>query len=132
MGDPRDQNGIQKDRAFASSLLASLGLASSPLQVADGWTNRVWLAPSHVVRLSSGRFRDSFAHEARILQLLPSGVLHAPVVAHGLTGGEEWLVLGRVPGVPLTWAWSAMGRRDRAQATHQLGEPWNEWSMRSS
>ena len=122
MGEPSDQVAIRKDRDFAASLLTSLGLASSPLQVADGWSNRVWLAPSHVVRLSSGRFRDAFAHEARILRLLPSNVLHAPVVAHGRTDGEEWLVLGRVPGVPLVMAWSAMTRRNWPQATRQLGE----------
>lgn len=34
-----------------------------------------------VVRLSSGRFRDSLAHEARVLRLLPTDVPHARVIA---------------------------------------------------
>jgi aminoglycoside phosphotransferase (APT) family kinase protein len=84
--------------------------------------NRVWIAPAHVVRLSSSRFRDALAHEARVLQLLPDAVPHAGVVAHRRLGRQEWLVLDRVPGVTLTAAWPALGRRDRALAARQLGE----------
>jgi len=108
----------------AAALLDSLGLPSTLLRVADGWVNRVWLAPAHVVRLSSGRFRDSLAHEARLLRLLPLDVPHARVVAHrphGGTGRREWLVLERVPGITLAAAWPALGRRERALAARQLG-----------
>ena len=107
---------------LAVSLLDSVGLPSSPLDVADGWSNRVWLAPAHVVRLSSGRFRDSLAHEARVLRLLPAEVPHARVIAHGRLGRQEWLVLERVPGITLAAAWSALDQRERALATRQLGE----------
>jgi aminoglycoside phosphotransferase (APT) family kinase protein len=106
----------------AASLLESLGLPSAPLRAAHGASNRVWLAPAHVVRRSSGRFRDSLAHEARVLRLLPPGVPHARVVAHRRTGRREWLVLERVPGVTLAAAWPALGRRERALATRRLGE----------
>ena len=111
VGDPAD---------LAASLLESLGLPSSPLQVADGWVNRVWLAPAHVVRLSSGRFRDSLAHEARVLRLLPPEVPHARVVAHRRTGRREWLVLERVPGITLTAAWPALARCSKELRPHRL------------
>jgi aminoglycoside phosphotransferase (APT) family kinase protein len=110
---------------MAASLLESLGLPSSPLWVADGWVNRVWLAPAHVVRLSSGRFRESLAHEARVLRLLPPEVPHARVVArqpHDGTDRREWLVLERIPGITLTAAWPALGQRERRRAIRQLGE----------
>jgi hygromycin-B 7''-O-kinase len=113
MGDGND---------FAVSLLRSRGFASSPLVAAGGWSNDVWLAPTHVVRLSSGRFRDSFAHEANVLRLLPPEVPHAPVVEHGRVGRREWLVLGRVPGIILAGAWSTLRRDQRQEATRQLGE----------
>ena len=107
---------------LAASLLTSLGVPSSPLQVADGASNRVWLAPGHVVRLSSGRFRDSLAHEARVLRLLPREVPHAGVIAYRRTGRQEWLVLERVPGITLTLAWAALERPERAMAERQLGK----------
>jgi aminoglycoside phosphotransferase (APT) family kinase protein len=125
--EPVGKSGARHDPAigdpagFAASLLESLGLPSSPLQAADGWVNRVWLAPAHVVRCSSGRFRDSLAHEARVLQLLPPEVPHAHVVTHRRTGRREWLVLKRVPGLALTAAWPALGRRQRVLASRQLG-----------
>jgi hygromycin-B 7''-O-kinase len=107
---------------LAALLLESLNLPSSPLRVVDSASNRVWLAPAHVVRLSSGRFRDSLAHEARVLRLLPSDIPHARVVAHRRMGRRAWLVLERVPGITLAAAWRALGRRERALAARQLGE----------
>jgi aminoglycoside phosphotransferase (APT) family kinase protein len=74
-----------------------------------------------VVRLSPGRFRDSFAHEARILRLLPPEVPHATTVAQGRIGRQEWLVLERVPGVPLVVAWPSLNQDERAQAARDLG-----------
>jgi aminoglycoside phosphotransferase (APT) family kinase protein len=109
----RDLRGEPAD--VAGSLLSSLGLSPSPLQIADGASNRVWLAPGHVVRLTSGRFRDSLAHEARVLRLLlPLDLPHAGVIAYGRTGRQVWLVLERVPGIALTAAWSALERGERA------------------
>ncbi|HEX5415141.1 MAG TPA: phosphotransferase, partial [Chloroflexota bacterium] len=87
----------------------------------DGWSNNVRLAPAHVVRISPGRFRDSFAHEARILRLLPPEVPHAAVVAQGRVGKQEWLVLERVTGVSLMVAWPALTTEERTRAARELG-----------
>ena len=108
--------------AFARGLLEAHGLPSRPLEATGGWSNRVWLAPGHVVRLSQGRFRDAFAHEARVLRLLPPDVPHAGVVAHGAVGRREWLVLERVPGRPLGDVWKALSEGRRQSAIAQLGE----------
>ena len=57
-------------------------------------------------------FRDSLAHEARVLRLLPPEVPHARVVAHRRARRREWLVLERVPGVTLAAAaWPRPSRR---------------------
>jgi len=121
LADLNESNPTDPRGEFARSLLESLGLPSSPLQIADGWSNNVRLAPAHVVRLSPGRFRNSFAHEARILRLLPPEIPHATVVAQGRLGRQEWLVLERVPGVSLMVAWPSLNKHERARAARELG-----------
>lgn len=104
------------------ALLSAHGLPADPLVSADGWSNQVLLAPHHVVRFGSGRFRDAFAHEAHTLALLPPEVPHAAVVAHGKIGEREWLILERVAGDPLDLAWPRMTYDQRHAAITQLGE----------
>lgn len=112
----------QHPEEFACQLLRSLKLPDSPLRASDGWSNQVWLASAHVVRFSSGRFRDSFAHERDTLQLLPPGFPHAPVRGYGRVGRREWLVQDRVPGKPLDEVWPSLNMAQRRSAIRQLGE----------
>ena len=113
---------LNRDPAgFARRLLESLELPATPLMATDGWSNRVWLAPAHVVRLASGRFRDAFAHERAVLQILPPAIPHARVHAYGWVGRREWLVLDRVPGQPLMAVWSHLSVGQRRAAAAQLG-----------
>lgn len=114
---------LQHDPAqFAAYLLSSLDLPAEPLIAANGWSNAVWLTPGHVVRLSSGRFRDAYTHEAAVLHMLPDTVAHACSVAHGRVGNREWMVLQRVPGQPLSQAWSGMTGRQRRSAVETIGD----------
>lgn len=112
----------QHPEEFACQLLRSLKLPDSPLRASDGWSNQVWLASAHVVRFSSGRFRDSFAHERDTLQLLPPGFPHAPVRGYGRVGRREWLVQDRVPGKPLDEVWPSLNMAQRRSAIRQLGK----------
>ena len=107
--------------AFARLLLASLGLPADPLRPAAGWSNHVWLAPAHVVRLSSGRFRDAYAHELAVLALLPDTIPHARAVASGRVGRREWMIVQRIEGQPLTRAWPTMSESQRRPAAQSLG-----------
>ena len=102
---------------FARLALASLGLPADPLQPAAGWSNHVWLAQAHVVRISSGRFRDAYAHELAVLALLPDAVPHAL----GRVGNREWMIMERLEGLPLTQAWPAMSESQRRTAAQSLG-----------
>ncbi len=122
MADRDQQALLEADpAAFARGLLESRGLPARPLAPADGWANQVWLAPAHVVRLGSGRFRDAYVHEAAVLRLLPPGVLHARVLDHGRVGRREWMVMERVAGRPLAAVWSGLGEGRRRAAAAQLG-----------
>jgi hygromycin-B 7''-O-kinase len=107
--------------AFAHRLLAGLGLPFHPLVPVASWSNRVWLAPAHVLRLSSGRFRGAFAHEKAVISLLPLKVPHAPVRSYGQISGREWLVQDRVAGRPLLDVWPHLSAAQRQSAAYQLG-----------
>lgn len=106
---------------FARHLLRQHGLPNWPLRANHGWSNQVWLAPAHVVRLSSGRFHGSFAHERDIIQRLPPEVPHAPICGYGRVGHHEWLIQYRAPGIPLSAAWPTLNREQRHTAIRQLG-----------
>jgi hypothetical protein len=50
--------------------LATAGLpATGHFHPRPGWVSRVWIGDEYVVRLSDGRFRDSFRHEATVVNL---------------------------------------------------------------
>lgn len=107
---------------MAAEILRGCGVpAGASLRRAGGWSNAVWLAPAHVLKVSSGRFRQSLAHEAATIRLLAPAVPHASVVANGVSGAREWLVLERRPGVTLAEAWPRLGPGERAAAGQQLG-----------
>ena len=110
------------DGAWARGLLAEFGRPASPLTQLDGWSNRVWVGPDAVVRVSQGRFRDSFRHEAGLLQRL-AGELSVPeMIGFGEEGPRQWLLIARVPGVPLMAAWPEMDQATRVGAVRALGE----------
>ena len=107
---------------FARQLLRALNLPAGQLESTHGWSNSLWLSPSHVVRLSSGRFANAFAHETAVLHRLRPTVPHARPIAHGHVGPREWLVLERVAGQPLAAAWPELTTAQRRAAISQLGE----------
>ncbi len=106
---------------FPRCVLEAHGVRVESLVASSGWSNRVWLTRTHVVRLSSGRFRDAFAHEAAVARLLPQTVPHAPVLAYGRVGRQEWVMQERKAGRPLVEVWPRLGRDERQAAVAQLG-----------
>jgi aminoglycoside phosphotransferase (APT) family kinase protein len=107
--------------AFPRRVLEAHGIPAESLVAAGGWSNGVWLTHTHVVRLSSGRFRDAFAHEAAVARLLPQAVPHARVLASGQVGRREWVLQERIPGRPLIEVWPRLSRGERQVAVAQLG-----------
>ena len=76
------------DSASDPALLRALAAAGLPgtgrFPPKAGWVSRVWVGDEYVVRLSNGQFRDSFRHEATVVNLLAgSEVPHARHLGHG-------------------------------------------------
>ncbi len=117
----REQHIPVQTSDFARQVLTELGVPSAPLTPAGGWSNAVWRTPTHVVRISSGRFVRSFAHEIATLQLLPTTVPHAKVCAYGQVGPREWMIQERVPGETLFDAWPTLTPTSQRAAITQLG-----------
>jgi hygromycin-B 7''-O-kinase len=84
-------------------------------------TNEVWLTPTHSVRVN--RQRDNRLYrESLMAEVVPPEVGHPPVVAHGGTRGEDWLVQVRQPGLPLAHVWPTLTAAQREAAVHGLAE----------
>ncbi len=114
------QDQLDRDPAgWAASLLAVHGLESGPLEPMMGWSNLLWASAAHVVRISSGRFRQSLSHEAEVLRALS----HVPcprVLANGVVGQREWMIQTRMPGANLLQAWPRLDLAERERAVRSL------------
>jgi aminoglycoside phosphotransferase (APT) family kinase protein len=111
---------LDRDPAgWAGNLLAMHGLETGQLEPMAGWSNQLWASRAHVVRISSGRFRQSLSYEAEVLRSLP----HVPcprVVANGVVGRREWMIQTRAPGANLMTAWPHLDRAERERAVRSL------------
>lgn len=107
----------------AGTLLRQHNLADTDLIPAAGNANSVFLTPSVVIRLNEGRFRDAFAHEAHILNSLPTGIPHPAALAHGKrqqVDSGEYIILERVPGRTLDQVWPMLSPESRRHVTLDL------------
>jgi aminoglycoside phosphotransferase (APT) family kinase protein len=113
---------VAMSRIRALHVLGVAGLGHpEDLVPATSATNEVWMTPTHVVRINrraTGRLR----REALLAAHLPPGCGHPGVVAAGAGGGIDWVVVRRVPGVPLAHAWPGLDRAARQSAIAQLAE----------
>jgi aminoglycoside phosphotransferase len=99
---------------------AGLGRPTGIVQ-ASSVTNEVWMTATHVARINrraTGRLR----REASLAPHLPPGCGYPGVVAAGAGGGIDWIVVHRVPGIPLAHAWPGLDRNARQSAIAQLAE----------
>lgn len=103
--------------------LAAAGLqATGRFLPKSGWVSRVWVGDEYVVRLSNGLFRDSFRHEARVVDLLAgSEAPHARLLAHGDGPDGPWCVSERVPGRTMCEVWPAADSHTRQAMIESLG-----------
>ena len=108
-------------RARAVRALADCGLPSDGLVRADSVTNEVWFTGDYVVRVN--RDASSRLHRESVLsQVLSPEVGYPPIVQHGGEIGSDWLILERIPGVPLSRAWPNMNQQQRRRAVSQLAD----------
>lgn len=106
-------------RARAIGALQAIGASSAGLKRADSVTNEVWMTPEFVVRIN----RDAslrLHREAVLSQVLPDEVGYPELIQHGGFVGDDWLVVKRLPGVPLSRAWPDMEVDERREAVRQI------------
>jgi aminoglycoside phosphotransferase (APT) family kinase protein len=106
-------------RARAMRALTECGLPSAGLVRADSVTNEVWLTDDYAVRVNRDASMRLY-REAVLSQVLPSEVGYPVLVQHGGDVGNDWLVLERVPGVPLSRAWPRLAVDQRREAVRQI------------
>lgn len=106
----------------ARRALASLGfrpdVALTPIESVN---NEVWMTQDKVVRVSC-RPEQRLRREAQLSHVLPAEVGYPPVLGYGAEMGCEWLVMGRVAGMPLSRVWPSMDRDLRRDAIGQVVE----------
>ncbi|MGI8867847.1 MAG: hypothetical protein ACR2F6_03085 [Mycobacteriales bacterium] len=106
--------------ALLARALRSAGLCDDRLTRAASAANEVWLGRRYVVKIGTGRFRDSLRHERRVLAALSADVPHPVPVADGRTDGRDWLVLQRLPGAPLSQVWPDLDQTARARVADEI------------
>ena len=106
-------------RARALKALEEVGLPSSGLVRADSVTNEVWLTNDYVVRVNRDASMRLY-REAVLSQVLPDEVGYPTLVQHGGEIGSDWLVVERLPGVPLSRAWPTLSEAQRRSAVSEI------------
>ncbi len=103
--------------------LAAAGLpATGGFVPKAGWVSRVWVGDEYVVRLTSGKYRDAYRHEATVVSLLAgSEVPHARRLAHGDGPDGPWYISERLPGRTLFEAWPVADSTTRQAMIESLG-----------
>jgi hygromycin-B 7''-O-kinase len=116
---PRRETGLGRARALRA--LAEAGLDGRGLHRADSVTNEVFMTDDYVVRLN----RDAsprLHREAMLSYCLPPEVGYPEIVHHGGESGDDWLILVRVPGQPLSRCWPTLSEGERREAVRQFAE----------
>lgn len=126
MGEAAEGEPTAVEPAVDPALLRTLEAAGLPARgpylSTHGWVSRAWVGEDDVVRLSDGRFRDAYRHEAAVVGLLEgSEVPHAPHIAHGDGPDGPWSVSERLPGRTLHAAWPKADRSARRALIESLG-----------
>jgi len=121
-----DQTTIIDEPASDPALLRTLAAAGLPTTgrflSKAGWVSRAWVGDEYVVRLSNGKYRDSFRHEAEVANLLAdSEVPHARHLAHGDGPDGPWYISQRLPGRTLHEVWPVADSHSRQTIIESLG-----------
>lgn len=104
----------------ARRALASVGVRpDQALEPVASVNNEVWMTSDVVVRVSC-RPEQRLRREAQLAQVLPNAVGYPPLVGYGGEMGSEWLVLRRLPGLPLSRCWPTLSHGDRRTAIRAL------------
>lgn len=93
----------------------------APLHAVESVTNEVWSAGDAVVRVNR-RIHPRLRREAELAPHLPAALKYPELLAVGTENGADWLVLRRVPGLPLVRCWPGLTTDERKRAVAQLAD----------
>ncbi len=89
------------------------------LRPVESVTNEVWTAGDMVIRVNR-RLHSRLNREAELIPTLPPAALYPPLVAVSDLRGADWVVLKKVPGVPLVRCWPGLGPDERRRAVDEF------------
>lgn len=106
----------------ARRALAEAGLDPDvEIERASSVNNEVWLTPDLVIRMNL-QPDQRLRREATLAAALPAEIGYPAVLGYGGEMGCEWLLLERVPGLPLSRCWPDLTVPQRRRAINQLAE----------
>jgi len=82
-------------------------------------TNEVWSAGDVIIRVNR-RIHSRLRREAELAPILPPAVRYPKLLAAGEGSGADWVVLERVPGMPLVRCWPGLTLEERHRAIEEL------------
>ena len=101
--DDVSHHGPKAARARLDRLADDLPVQIPPdIRFSSGASNDVWDIGDSFLRVCWRADRDRLVRDAKLVDALPEGVPHAPVLAYGRTTDLSWVLSGRVPGTPLS------------------------------
>lgn len=91
----------------------------TPVVPVESVTNEVWSAGDAIIRVNR-RIHSRLRREAALAPSLPPAVRYPRLLAAGAGRGADWVVLSRVPGVPLVRCWPGLTDEERRRAIEGL------------
>ena len=82
-------------------------------------TNEVWSAGDVIIRVNR-RIHSRLRREAELAPILPPAVRYPRLLASGEGSGADWVVLEKVPGMPLVRCWPGLTDDERHRAVEEL------------
>lgn len=82
-------------------------------------TNEVWSAGDVIIRVNR-RIHSRLRREAELAPILPPAVRYPKLLASGEGSGADWVVLEKVPGIPLVRCWPGLTQEERRRAIDEL------------
>jgi|GEM_PF-257724 len=105
---------------LAHQILTQNSVDPTTAKRAGGWTNHVYLTPTHALRLSTTKNNTQLHREAARAKSLPPSVGYPKTIATGTTCGFEWTLSERIHGVPLSGVWDTLPPAARVKAVKQI------------
>ncbi len=107
-------------RRVHEEIIDRLGLDPTAERLELGQSNRTWIGPDYVLRLSAATGGRTLIREAAVVRCLPESVGYPAVFGDGIVAGFDWMVTARLPGDNLGRRWPDLTVAERVAAVTDL------------